>query len=119
MCNVLVVRVRKGAGVGPDELFQRAMIARRYYLQGRTRIQVADELGISRIKVARELGEAIASGMVEIKIHDPGSIDVELSSALQTRFGTPARICRHLHRLGRPGRRGDPGDCRTAAIDSA
>lgn len=87
MCIVSAARVRKGAGVRPDELFQRAMIARRYYLEGRTRIQIADELGISRFKVARELDEAIASGMVEIKIHDPGSIDVELSSALQARFG--------------------------------
>lgn len=87
MCIVSAARVRKGASVGPDELFQRAMIARRYYLEGRTRIQIADELGISRFKVARELDEAVASGMVEIKIHDPGSIDVALSSALQSRFG--------------------------------
>src|SRR5690242_18546847 len=87
MCIVASARVREEAPVGPDELFQRAVIARRYYLEGRTRIQIADELGISRFKVARELDEAVASGMVEIKIHDPGSIDVNLSSGLQTRFG--------------------------------
>jgi DNA-binding transcriptional regulator LsrR (DeoR family) len=68
-------------------LFQRAVIARRYYLEGRTRIQIADEFGLSRFKVTRMLDEAIESGMVEIKIHNPGSIDVELSTALQKRYG--------------------------------
>lgn len=72
--------------MGPDELFQRAVIARRYYLEGRTRIQIAEEFGISRFKVARELDEALATGMVEITIHNPGSIDVELSTELQRRF---------------------------------
>lgn len=73
--------------MGPDELFQRAVIARRYYLEGRTRIQIAEEFGISRFKVARELDEALTTGMVEITIHNPGSIDVELSTELRRRFG--------------------------------
>jgi DNA-binding transcriptional regulator LsrR (DeoR family) len=72
--------------MGPDELFQRAVVARRYYLEGRTRVQIADEFGISRFKVTRILDEAVASGMVEITIHNPGSIDVELSTALQRRY---------------------------------
>ena len=73
--------------MGPDELFQRAVIARRYYLEGRTRIQIAEEFGLSRFKVARMLDEALESGMVEIKIHNPGAIDVELSTALQRQYG--------------------------------
>lgn len=73
--------------MGPDELFQRAVIARRYYLQGRTRVEIAEEFGLSRFKVARMLEEALESGMVEITIHDPGSLDVELSSALQKQYG--------------------------------
>lgn len=73
--------------MGPDELFQRAVIARRYYLEGRTRVQIAEEFGISRFKVARLLDEALGSGMVEIKIHNPRSIDVELSTTLQRRYG--------------------------------
>ncbi|KKF00273.1 DNA-binding transcriptional regulator [Mycolicibacterium obuense] len=72
--------------MGPDELFQRAVIARRYYLEGRTRVEIAEEFGLSRFKVARMLEEALESGMVEITIHDPGAIDVELSSALQKRY---------------------------------
>jgi DNA-binding transcriptional regulator LsrR (DeoR family) len=73
--------------VGPDELFQRAVIARRYYLEGRTRVQIAEEFGVSRFKVARILDEAVESGMVEIKINYPGAIDVELSTALQRQYG--------------------------------
>ncbi|KAA0094026.1 DNA-binding transcriptional regulator [Mycolicibacterium sp. P1-18] len=73
--------------MGPDELFQRAVIARRYYIEGRTRIQIAEEFGLSRFKVARMLDEALESGMVEIKIHNPGAVDVELSTALQRQYG--------------------------------
>ena len=73
--------------MGPDELFQRAVIARRYYLEGRTRIQIAEEFGVSRFKVTRMLDEAVETGMVEIKIHNPGAIDVDLSTALQRRYG--------------------------------
>jgi DNA-binding transcriptional regulator LsrR (DeoR family) len=51
--------------VGPDELFQRAVIARRYYLEGRTRVQIAEAFGLSRFKVARMLA-ALESGTVEI-----------------------------------------------------
>lgn len=72
--------------MGPDELFQRAVIARRYYLEGRTRVEIAEEFGLSRFKVARMLEEALETGMVEITIHDPGSLDVELSTALQRKY---------------------------------
>jgi DNA-binding transcriptional regulator LsrR (DeoR family) len=77
--------LREGA-VGADELFQRAVIARRYYLEGRTRVEIAEEFGLSRFKVARMLEEALESGMVEITIHDPGSIDVALSTELQRKY---------------------------------
>lgn len=70
-----------------DELFRRAVVARRFHLDGRTRVQIADEFGLSRFKVARMLDEAIESGMVEIKIHYPGAIDLELSTALQRGYG--------------------------------
>lgn len=72
--------------MGPDELFQRAVIARRYYLEGRTRVEIAEEFGLSRFKVARMLEEALETGMVKITIHDPGSLDVELSTALKRKY---------------------------------
>ncbi|ANI38814.1 sugar-binding transcriptional regulator [Mycolicibacterium vaccae] len=72
--------------MGPDELFQRAVIARRYYLEGRTRVEIAEEFGLSRFKVARMLEEALETGMVEITVHDPGALDLELSTALQRKY---------------------------------
>ena len=36
------------------------------------------------------LEEALESGMVEIKIHDPASIDIELSTALQRQYSLQA-----------------------------
>ncbi|WP_072804197.1 sugar-binding transcriptional regulator [Rhodococcoides yunnanense] len=72
---------------GPEELSQRGLIARRYYLDGRTRVQIADEFGLSRFKVARILEDAVASGMVEITVHAPESIDIDLSRALKDEFG--------------------------------
>jgi DNA-binding transcriptional regulator LsrR (DeoR family) len=71
----------------PDDLFERVLVARRYYLEGRTRVQIAEEFGISRFKVSRMLDEALESGMVEIKIHHPGAVDVDLSTEVQRRYG--------------------------------
>lgn len=82
----MIDRVGERGVVGADELFQRAVIARRYYLEGRTRVEIAEEFGLSRFKVARMLEEALESGMVEITIHDPGSIDVALSTELQRKY---------------------------------
>lgn len=90
--------------MGPDELFQRAVVARRYYLEGRTRVEIAQEFGISRFKVARMLDEAVASGMVEIKVHNPGSIDVELSTALQRKYGLEHAYAVVTHATNRPDR---------------
>ncbi|BBX37355.1 transcriptional regulator [Mycolicibacterium mageritense DSM 44476 = CIP 104973] len=104
--------------MGPDELFQRAVIARRYYLEGRTRVQIAEEFGISRFKVARMLDEALESGMVEIKIHNPGSVDVELSTALQRRYGLEhayAVVCGSENHDGTT----DSADERVAAVTKA
>src|SRR3954447_21318131 len=72
---------------GPAQLVLRASIARRYYLDGKSKIEIADEFGLSRFKVARLLEAARASGLVRIEIRHEGEIDVDLSVRLQERFG--------------------------------
>jgi DNA-binding transcriptional regulator LsrR (DeoR family) len=62
-------------------------IARRFYHDGQSRIQISEELGLSRFKVARILEEAVERGIVKIEISTPDSIDLELSLALKERFG--------------------------------
>lgn len=69
--------------LGPAQLVLMATVARRHYVDGRSKVEIADELGISRFKVARLLETALETGLVRIEIGHPGSIDVDLSSRLR------------------------------------
>jgi DNA-binding transcriptional regulator LsrR (DeoR family) len=71
---------------GPAELVLAGSVARRYYFDGRTKVQIADELGLSRFKVARLLEAARDKGLIRIEIGYPGTIDVDLSGRLQDAF---------------------------------
>jgi DNA-binding transcriptional regulator LsrR (DeoR family) len=72
---------------GPAEVVRTASMARRYYLEGRSKVEIAEEFGLSRFKVARVLESALASGLVRIEIRSQGGIDVDLSTRLQDHFG--------------------------------
>jgi DNA-binding transcriptional regulator LsrR (DeoR family) len=72
---------------GPAQLVLTASVARRYYIDGRSKIEISDEFGISRFKVARLLDSARASGLVRIEISYPGVVEVDLSRRLQEAFG--------------------------------
>lgn len=71
----------------PTELIQMARVARRYYEDDRSKTDIADELGISRFRVARLLDAARRSGMVHIRIEPPTGVNAELSVELQQAFG--------------------------------
>jgi DNA-binding transcriptional regulator LsrR (DeoR family) len=71
---------------GPAELVLAASIARRHYIDGRTKIEIADEFRLSRFKVARLLEAAREQGLVRIEIAHAGTIDVETSGRLAERF---------------------------------
>ncbi|MQA63947.1 MAG: hypothetical protein GEU86_21345 [Actinophytocola sp.] len=71
----------------PSELIRAAGVARRYYVNGMSKVDIADELGISRFKVARVLEEAREAGLVHIEISVPAEIDADLSDALRSAFG--------------------------------
>jgi DNA-binding transcriptional regulator LsrR (DeoR family) len=72
---------------GPAELVLTAMVARRYYIDGKSKVEIADEFTLSRFKVARLIHTARASGIVRVEIGYPGAIDVDLSGRLQSTFG--------------------------------
>ncbi|AEF41872.1 sugar-binding transcriptional regulator [Hoyosella subflava] len=74
------------SGMGPDELVRLAHIARQHFVAGKTRIEIAEELGLSRFKVGRLLDDAINSGIIRFEIAVPGPIDDERSSALQRQY---------------------------------
>lgn len=62
-------------------------IARLHYEHGYTHQQIADTLGLSRVKVTRMLAEARRRGIVEIRIHSEETIFTSLEVALCERFG--------------------------------
>jgi DNA-binding transcriptional regulator LsrR (DeoR family) len=64
-----------------------ATAARRHFIDGRSKIEIAEELGVSRFKVARLLETARATGVVRIEISVQDDIDVDLSDRLRDRFG--------------------------------
>jgi DNA-binding transcriptional regulator LsrR (DeoR family) len=95
---------------GPAQAVLLASIARRYYLDGRSKVEIADEFGLSRFKVARLIEVARDSGLVRIEIRHQGDIDVDLSARVRERFSLqhavvvdtpdddPAHLRQHLGR---------------------
>ena len=67
----------------PRELTLMAHVARRFYLAGRTKSEIADELFLSRFKVARLLEAAHRAGIVEITINVPGDSNAEVARELE------------------------------------
>jgi DNA-binding transcriptional regulator LsrR (DeoR family) len=72
----------------PSEVVLAARVARQFYLEGVSKVDIADRLGISRFRVARLLDCAREAGMVRIEIGLPGgSLDAGLSAELCSAFG--------------------------------
>ncbi|SEQ44680.1 DNA-binding transcriptional regulator LsrR, DeoR family [Microlunatus flavus] len=79
----------EGAGratAGPSSTRLAVAIARAYYLEGRSKVEIAKQHDLSRFKVARILEESLASGLVRIEIADVGSSDTELAEQLRERY---------------------------------
>src|SRR3954453_2094789 len=72
---------------GPATLVLTATVARRYYLDGASKSDIASELGLSRFKVARLLEKARSTGLVRIELDSPGHIDLDLSVRLSDAYG--------------------------------
>ncbi|MEU9735606.1 sugar-binding domain-containing protein [Streptomyces sp. NPDC048002] len=90
----------------PIDTLLAAAVARRFYLENRSKVEIAKEFGISRFKVARLLEAAVAHEIVRIDITVPAEVDVPLGRALTERFGLRHGIVVSLAR-GQGGT-GDP-----------
>ena len=71
--------------VGDIELMTR--LASLYYLDNLTQLEIAERVGLSRIKVVRLLKKARNVGIVEIRLHTPAAMRASLETALIQRFG--------------------------------
>jgi DNA-binding transcriptional regulator LsrR (DeoR family) len=71
----------------PSETILTARVARMYYIEDRSKSDIANEVGMSRFRVARLLDTARRVGVVNIEIRPVGSLDAELSLQLQSSWG--------------------------------
>lgn len=72
---------------GPLTSVQLAHVAREYYVNGKSRVEIAEATGLSRFKVGRMIDEAVARGIIRFEITSVPGVDVELSMGLRQRFG--------------------------------
>jgi DNA-binding transcriptional regulator LsrR (DeoR family) len=72
---------------GPAALVLTATVARRFYLEGVSKSDIAAELGLSRFKVARMLDWALENGVVRIELDTPGELNLDLSVRLRAAHG--------------------------------
>lgn len=70
----------------PLQSIQLSTVARRYYVERQTKSRIAEDLGISRFKVARLLDQAVEAGVVRFEIAEPADLDSALSEAVRARF---------------------------------
>jgi DNA-binding transcriptional regulator LsrR (DeoR family) len=74
-------------GGGAEDRGLMVLAARRYYVDDVSKVQIADELGVSRFKVARLLEQARQTGVVTIAIHADGLRDPVLAERLRAHLG--------------------------------
>jgi DNA-binding transcriptional regulator LsrR (DeoR family) len=84
--------IRRGGAVAKDEagpaaLVLTATVARRFYLDGESKSDIAEQLGLSRFKVARLIDHARASGIVRIELDYRGDLDLDLSVRVADAYG--------------------------------
>lgn len=83
-----MARARDDDGVprGPAWQVRATRIARRFYIDGASKTEIAEETGVSRFQVARILKEAQALGLVEVTFRLVSDIDPDLSALLGERY---------------------------------
>lgn len=64
-----------------------AVIARRFYVLGQSKSEIADEFGVSRFKVARIIDAARESGLVRVEFDLHYPVDLALSDEVRSAYG--------------------------------
>lgn len=77
-------------GPEPDQHALQVHAARRYYIDDASKVQIAEELGVSRFKIARLLQQAKQSGVVTIHIDANARRNDALSTRVREHFGLDA-----------------------------
>ncbi|HEY0453787.1 MAG TPA: sugar-binding domain-containing protein [Actinophytocola sp.] len=73
--------------LSPTKSIAAAAIARRFYVLGHSKLEIAEEFGISRFKVARILDNARETGLVRVEFDLGVPVDVTLSDEVRSAYG--------------------------------
>lgn len=76
----------------PISTIQIITVARAYFIDRKTKSQIADDMGISRFRVARLIEEAIEQGLVKFVITEHQEIDTDLSQQIKKKFSLSEAI---------------------------
>ena len=79
--------IERDASASRLHLVNTVLAARRYYMDGASKSEIASELGISRFRVARLLDRARRDGIVRIEIDAVTELDLDLGDELARRHG--------------------------------
>jgi DNA-binding transcriptional regulator LsrR (DeoR family) len=82
-------KARRAAMVSSDIAVKTAWL---YYVEGLTQEQIAEKLGVNRVKVMRTLAACTAEGIVITTINAQTARQVELERALEKRWGFDAAV---------------------------
>lgn len=69
-----------------DPRYVYSLVARRYFAEMKTKIEIAEELGVSRFKVARLIDEAVEHEYVEFLFPKQQALDEEIAGNLREKF---------------------------------
>jgi DNA-binding transcriptional regulator LsrR (DeoR family) len=86
----MVDRMRSQSKSDPETDVDEAVaghVARLFFRDQLTKVEIAQRLGISRFRVARLIDASLASGMVTIHFRDSIVLDADLGAALEEQFG--------------------------------
>jgi DNA-binding transcriptional regulator LsrR (DeoR family) len=89
-CRLVAFAIGVWMARRPLQRVQAALAARRYFLAQRTKSQIAEELGVSRFKVARLIDAAIEQGILQFVISEPDDLNTELGEAVRAAYGLKA-----------------------------
>ena len=70
-----------------DPRFIYSLVVKRYFSEMKTKIEIAEELGLSRFKVARLIDEAIAQEYVKFTFPKQQALDEEIAQNLCKKYG--------------------------------
>jgi DNA-binding transcriptional regulator LsrR (DeoR family) len=77
-------------GRRPLQRIQAALAARRYFVGRHTKSKIAEDIGVSRFKVARLIDAAVKQGIVRFVITEPDDLDAELGERVRAKYNLKA-----------------------------